>query len=95
MSWLTIPTGHTYIAVDDTGARLLACFPLGIEDALGEAEASVVNTVTKNIASFVEACSPKLPNNARFAAARQWAAENAHISHFGMFEWGVCWTHNF
>ncbi len=48
-----------------------------------------MNTVTENIASFVEACSPKLPKNARFAAARQWAAENAHISHFGMFEWGV------
>jgi hypothetical protein len=54
-----------------TNAHLLAFFPFGLEDALGEAGVSVVNTVTENIASFVEACSPKLLNNARFAAARQ------------------------
>jgi hypothetical protein len=68
---------------------MLACFPFGMEDTLGKAEVSVVDTVTKNIESFVEACPPKLPDNARFAAARQWQAENAHISHFGMIEWAV------
>ncbi len=85
-SWPTILAGHTYIVVDATGARMLACFPFGMEDTLG---VSVVDTVRTNMKSFVEACLPKLPNNARFTAARQWLAENAHISNIGMFEWAV------
>ncbi len=66
----------------------MACFSFGLEDTLGK-EVSIVDTVMKCIESFVEACLLKLPSNARFAAARQWEAENAHISYFGMFEWAV------
>jgi hypothetical protein len=84
-----IPAGHTYVAVDTTGARLLACFPFGIEDSLGEAGVHDVNTITRNIQLSLEYCPPNHSSNSRFFGASQWAADNPHISRFGTIEWAL------
>ncbi len=88
-SWHMIPAGHSFIAIDATGVRMVASFPSGMEDTLGKARPSVVDTIAKNIKSIVDICPPKPSSNSRHPAAQQWEAENAHISQFGTIEWAV------
>ncbi|KAI9886472.1 MAG: hypothetical protein M1823_001722 [Watsoniomyces obsoletus] len=82
-----IPAGHTYIALDSHGRRLVAIFPHGLTDIYGETD--VAGAIKNNIELYIQQVKPPFPTNGRHSEATAWLQANPVLDRCGTFQWGV------